>query len=237
MTSPVIVTEYLAVSGALETSAGSTFISGRPPWYNEDGELRKPYVVGLAGGTACGKTTVCQNVIDALGLRWVVFLSMDSFYLDLPAGTDPATYNFDSPEAMDWDLMIETLVSLRAGKAVQVPAYDFTTNARGESSPVYGADVILLEGLFALYDERVRELLVGLRSDGLGNWHPFSDAQAAALRETYADDLFWLTAGADGLATLTETSTAPRAGTSWPDGDRRKGHHHDSGQRKLAQSG
>jgi hypothetical protein len=57
------------------------------------------------------------------------------------------------------------------------------------------------------------------------------------LRETYADDLFWLTAGADGLATLTETSTAPRAGTSWPDGDRRKGHHHDSGQRKLAQSG
>jgi hypothetical protein len=77
----------------------------------------------------------------------------------------------------------------------------------------------------------------GLRSDGLGNWHPFSDAQAAALRETYADDLFWLTAGADGLATLTETSTAPRAGTSWPDGDRRKGHHHDSGQRKLAQSG
>ncbi len=76
-----------------------------------------------------------------------------------------------------------------------------------------------------------------LPSDDLGHWQPFTQDQTAALRETYADDLFWLTAGADGLATLTENSTATRASTSWPEGDRRKGHHHDSGQRKLAQSG
>merc|ERR1711916_67183 len=127
--------------------------------YNEVGETRTPYIVGLAGGTACGKTTVARAVIDGLGVRWVAFLSMDSFYLDLPEGTDPATYDFDSPAAMDWELMLDVLSSLREGRAVQVPVYDFTTNSRLHSTPLYGADVVIFEGLFTLYDERVRNIL------------------------------------------------------------------------------
>ncbi len=76
-----------------------------------------------------------------------------------------------------------------------------------------------------------------LMPEGTGRWLPFNDAQSAALRETYADDLFWLAAGADGLATLTQDPTRKRAGLSQPAGDKRKGHHHDIRQRHMAQSG
>ena len=67
-----------------------------------------------------------------------------------------------------------------------------------------------------------------------GRWQPFNDAQTHAMRETYADDLFWLAAGADGLATLTVDPTRKRAGASQPPGELKKGHNNDSRQRKLA---
>ncbi len=76
-----------------------------------------------------------------------------------------------------------------------------------------------------------------LLPDCTGRWSPFTQAQAAALRETYSDDLFWLAAGADGLAELTRNPTRKRAGTSQPAGDIKKGHNNDSRQRYLAQSG
>ncbi len=74
-----------------------------------------------------------------------------------------------------------------------------------------------------------------LLPDVTGRWQPFSETRAAEMRETYADDLFWLAAGADGLATLTEQSFRKRAGTSQPAGDMKKGHDHDSRQRTVAQ--
>ena len=76
-----------------------------------------------------------------------------------------------------------------------------------------------------------------LLPDETGRWHPFTEAQSAMMRETYADDLFWLAAGADGLATLTEDTSRTRAGKSQPAGDMKEGQNHDSQQRKLAQSG
>ena len=76
-----------------------------------------------------------------------------------------------------------------------------------------------------------------LLPDQPGRWQPFTEAQAAGMRETYADDLFWLAAGADGLATLTENPTRKRAGQSQPAGDMREGQHYDLRQRHLAQSG
>ena len=76
-----------------------------------------------------------------------------------------------------------------------------------------------------------------LLPDETGHWNPFTEAQTDVLRETYSDDLFWLAAGADGLAQLTENPARNRAGTSQPTGDTRKGHSHDSRQRDMAQSG
>lgn len=77
----------------------------------------------------------------------------------------------------------------------------------------------------------------GVMPQGDGRWNPFTKDQAAALREAYADDMMWLTAGADGLATLTEDDTRKRAGTSLPAGVLTKGHYHDQRQGHLARSG
>lgn len=92
-----------------------------------------------------------------------------------------------------------------------------------------------LPALRAILAERGQD--AGLLPDGIGRWNPFSEAQAAELRENYADDLLWLAAGADGLATLTEDPTRKRAGISQPAGYIRKGQDDDSRHRKLAQSG
>ena len=73
--------------------------------------------------------------------------------------------------------------------------------------------------------------------DTFGRWQPFTPEQSARLRENYADDLHWLTAGADGLATLTEDPTRQRAGTSLPAGHMTRGHNYDNGQGHMAQSG
>lgn len=112
----------------------------------------------MAGGTACGKSTVSRRIIESLQLKWVVLLSTDSFYKDLPAGTDPAEYNFDHPDAIDVAELLDTLRALRQGRNAFVPVYDFKTNARLHRNPVYGADVIIVEGLFTLHFAELREL-------------------------------------------------------------------------------
>lgn len=118
------------------------------------------------------------------------------------------------------------------------------TIATGRPAPSDGAGTWLnrapnLADLRALVAERgddPAKLAQKIPAD-LGRWHPFDRAQIAALRETYADDLFWLMAGADGLATLTEDSTRTRADQTLPSRVMTKGHDDDIGQRKLAQSG
>jgi len=92
-----------------------------------------------------------------------------------------------------------------------------------------------LPALRAILAERGQD--PDLLPDSTGRWNPFTPSQAEALRETYSDDLFWLAAGADGLAKMTRNPTRKRAGTSQPTGDIIKGHNNDSRQRYLAQSG
>ena len=74
---------------------------GRPPWYNAEGEQAKAFVIGLAGGSASGKTTVARTVIESLGVPWVCLLSMDSFYKVLSQEQHERAaineYNFDVP--------------------------------------------------------------------------------------------------------------------------------------------
>jgi pantothenate kinase len=75
----------------------------------------KTFIVGVCGGTAAGKTTVCKRIVEALGVRWVLIISMDNFYkgFDLPEGQSVAGYNFDHPDAFDLELLGETLQKLR----------------------------------------------------------------------------------------------------------------------------
>uniref|UniRef100_A0A3Q2CSX5 Uridine-cytidine kinase 1 like 1 n=1 Tax=Cyprinodon variegatus TaxID=28743 RepID=A0A3Q2CSX5_CYPVA len=119
----------------LRTSKRTIYTAGRPPWYNEHGtQSKEAFVIGLCGGSASGKTTVARKIIEALDVPWVVLLSMDSFYKVLSpeeqllaASND---YNFDHPDAFDFDLLTHTLRKLKQGKSVKIPVYDFATHGR-----------------------------------------------------------------------------------------------------------
>ncbi|XP_027057807.1 uridine-cytidine kinase-like 1 [Pocillopora damicornis] len=81
------------------------YTAGRPPWYNLQGQLKEPFVIGLCGGSASGKTTVANKIIEQLGVPWVSMLSLDSFYKVLTPEQHKAAlrneYNFDHPGKVD----------------------------------------------------------------------------------------------------------------------------------------
>ncbi|XP_015234741.1 PREDICTED: uridine-cytidine kinase-like 1 isoform X2 [Cyprinodon variegatus] len=149
----------------LRTSKRTIYTAGRPPWYNEHGtQSKEAFVIGLCGGSASGKTTVARKIIEALDVPWVVLLSMDSFYKVLSpeeqllaASND---YNFDHPDAFDFDLLTHTLRKLKQGKSVKIPVYDFATHGRQkEWKTVYGASVIIFEGIMSFADKALLQLL------------------------------------------------------------------------------
>uniref|UniRef100_A0AC34QT02 Uridine kinase n=1 Tax=Panagrolaimus sp. JU765 TaxID=591449 RepID=A0AC34QT02_9BILA len=141
------------------------YTKGRPPWYDITGQrLKKPYLIGICGGSASGKTTVARSIIERLGMQWVTVLSMDSFYKVLtPEQHELAKaneYNFDNPNSFDFDLLYEALKRLSEGKSVDVPVYDFTTHKRDINTKVmYGADVLIFEGILAFYDPKIVDLM------------------------------------------------------------------------------
>uniref|UniRef100_A0A673MMA5 Uridine-cytidine kinase n=1 Tax=Sinocyclocheilus rhinocerous TaxID=307959 RepID=A0A673MMA5_9TELE len=144
--------------------------AGRPPWYNEHGaQFKEAFVIdafntGLCGGSASGKTTVANKIIEALDVPWVVLLSMDSFYKvltpeeqALAASND---YNFDHPGAFDFELLVTTLRKLKQGKSVKIPVYDFTTHGcQKDWKNVYGASVIIFEGILSFADKELLQLM------------------------------------------------------------------------------
>ncbi|KAF6089734.1 uridine-cytidine kinase 1 like 1 [Phyllostomus discolor] len=149
----------------LRTSKRTIYTAGRPPWYNEHGaQSKEAFAIGLGGGSASGKTTVARMIIEALDVPWVVLLSMDSFYKVLTRQQQEQAarnnYNFDHPDAFDFDLIVSTLQKLKQGKSVQVPVYDFTTHSRKKDwKTLYGANVIIFEGIMAFADKALLELL------------------------------------------------------------------------------
>ncbi|XP_016148956.1 uridine-cytidine kinase-like 1 [Sinocyclocheilus grahami] len=149
----------------LRTSKRTIYTAGRPPWYNEHGtQSKEAFVIGLCGGSASGKTTVARKIIEALDVPWVVLLSMDSFYKVLTAEQQLLAanndYNFDHPDAFDFSLLVHTLRKLKQGKSVKIPVYDFTTHGRQkEWKTVYGASVIIFEGIMSFADKELLKLL------------------------------------------------------------------------------
>ncbi|XP_059263455.1 uridine-cytidine kinase-like 1 isoform X6 [Mustela nigripes] len=149
----------------LRTSKRTIYTAGRPPWYNEHGtQSKEAFAIGLGGGSASGKTTVARMIIEALDVPWVVLLSMDSFYKVLTTQQQEQAahnnFNFDHPDAFDFDLIVSTLKKLKQGKSVKVPVYDFTTHSRKKDwKTLYGANVIIFEGIMAFADKALLELL------------------------------------------------------------------------------
>nr|CAH7713012.1 unnamed protein product [Callosobruchus chinensis] len=148
----------------LRTPQRTIYTAGRPPWYNCEGQKVEPFVIGICGGSASGKTTVAQKIIESLGVPWVTLLSMDSFYKVLNekqhdmAGRNE--YNFDHPDAFDFDLLIATLQRLKEGRKVEVPVYNFVTHSREtRTKTMYGANVIIFEGILTFHHPKVVEML------------------------------------------------------------------------------
>jgi len=120
-------------------------------------------IIGIAGGTGSGKTTVARSVMDRLGSGRVTFISQDNYYKDHPhlSMDERAAINYDHPFAFDNALLIEHLKRLRAGQAAYAPVYDFTIHARSKAEQVELAPnrIVILEGLHVLSDEHLRQLL------------------------------------------------------------------------------
>ena len=120
-----------------------------------------PLVIGIAGGSGSGKTTVAQVILQRVGPDRIAFLQHDSYYKDL-SGLAPAQHaqiNFDHPDSLETDLLIEHIASLRAGKAVEVPIYDFASDRRtAETFTVQPHRVIIVEGILIFTEKTLREM-------------------------------------------------------------------------------
>ena len=121
----------------------------------------KPLIIGIAGGTGSGKSTVARKVAEALRQASVVAIDMDGYYRNfshLPMD-ERRKINWDHPDAFDWDLLVMQLRALAAGEAIEKPMYDFVTHTRrAETQRVAPVDVVVVDGILLFADARVREL-------------------------------------------------------------------------------
>lgn len=118
--------------------------------------------IGVAGGTGSGKTTVARNILERVGEERIAFLVQDSYYRDVEWRDERQIlqHNFDHPDALDTELFVEHLATLREGRSVAVPIYDFVAHRRTPSTrPVRASPVVLVEGILLFAEPRVRELL------------------------------------------------------------------------------
>lgn len=121
-----------------------------------------PFVIGVAGGSGSGKSTVTQQVLASFGSEVVSVVMQDDYYLDQSHLTPEVRRktNYDHPDAFDWPLLVQHVHALRSGQAIEMPEYDFTIDNRSTRTiPVKPAPVIVIEGLFALYDEELRSMM------------------------------------------------------------------------------
>jgi uridine kinase len=123
--------------------------------------VSKPLIIGIAGGSGSGKSTVATKVASALGALSVAFIDMDAYYRNFTAlSLDERRHlNWDHPDAFDFDLLTSHLQQLAARNTIHKPVYDFVTHLRSdEVVPVPASDVIVIDGILLFVDERVRDL-------------------------------------------------------------------------------
>jgi uridine kinase len=121
-----------------------------------------PFIIGVAGGSGSGKSTVSQQVLSSFGADMVSVVMQDDYYRD-QTDVPPEVrrrQNYDHPNAFDWPLLVQHVAALRNGQAIEMPVYDFTiSNRSSDTIPVKPAPVIVIEGLFALYDADLRDMM------------------------------------------------------------------------------
>jgi uridine kinase len=123
--------------------------------------MLKPLIIGIAGGSGSGKSTVAANVAEHLTTTSVAFIDMDAYYKNFPALSldERKKLNWDHPDAFDYDLLCAHLEALSKRKPIEKPEYDFVTHLRSAvHTHVEPADVVVIDGILLFVDPRVREL-------------------------------------------------------------------------------
>jgi uridine kinase len=142
-----------------------------------------PLVIGIAGGSGSGKTTVAQEILNRVGADKIAYLQHDSYYKDL-SGLPPtlrADVNFDHPHSLETELLIKHVIALRNSEAIEVPIYDFATDSRiAQTFRVEPRRVILVEGILIFVEAKLRKLFdVKIFVD--------ADADVRLIRRLYRD--------------------------------------------------
>lgn len=124
--------------------------------------MKKPIIIGVAGGTASGKTTVSQNILEVVGTERLAYIEHDSYYRDLShlPLEERRKLNFDHPNSLENELLVQHLELLLQGESVEVPLYNFSTYIRtGQTQTVTSQRVILVEGILIFADRALREMM------------------------------------------------------------------------------
>lgn len=122
---------------------------------------KTPIVIGIAGGSGSGKTTVANVVLRAVGAHRIVYLPHDAYYRDLKdmPRTQRAMVNFDHPDSLETELLIQHIQALKAWQPIELPVYDFTTHSRtGEFQHIKPQRVIIVEGILIFAEKELRKL-------------------------------------------------------------------------------
>ncbi|MFV8826816.1 uridine kinase [Alkalihalobacterium sp. APHAB7] len=123
---------------------------------------QKPIIIGVAGGTGSGKTTVAKEIFHQFNQKSIVLIEQDAYYKDQShlSFEERLGTNYDHPLAFDNDLLMQHLQTLLNGESIEVPVYDYAQHTRSNTSiPVLPKDVIILEGILILEDKRLRDLM------------------------------------------------------------------------------
>jgi uridine kinase len=121
-----------------------------------------PFVIGVAGGSGSGKTTVVRRIVDSLGPDQVTLLDHDRYYRDRNdlRLEERAALNYDHPDALETDLMVRHVRALKAGQSVEAPQYDFTRHARlAETNTFQPRRALIVEGILVFTDAALRDLM------------------------------------------------------------------------------
>lgn len=119
-------------------------------------------IIGIAGGTGSGKTTVVKKIVEALPPHFVAVVPLDSYYNDTSHMTEEErrAINFDHPDAFDWQLLVKHVDLLRNGEAVEQPTYSYLKcNREKETVHVEPKPVIIIEGIMALLNKQLRDMM------------------------------------------------------------------------------
>jgi uridine kinase len=121
-----------------------------------------PVVIGVAGGSGSGKTTVVSRIVESMGNDHVIVLEHDRYYYDHPELRleERAALNYDHPDSLETDLLVRHITDLRAGRAVELPTYDFARHARRQTTDsAQPRPIVIVEGILIFADAALRDLM------------------------------------------------------------------------------